>query len=213
MSETTKYLVHHGIAGQKWGHRNGPPYPIAYEDHSMAEKKANSRAELTGDKKTDKKIVKATYNEAKYAKAASLMSKKESERAETKAMRRDKKVGQDTKQKEYDEKSKKLSTQSKKAEENAKYFSEKYQRQAKEFAERYGKDTFKNLSQSKIDNMSLNKASQFIASYKPTTSFAIGGAAGALIGGPLGGAVGGAVGGGIQGYRSQKEYRKYLDTL
>jgi len=33
-------LSHHGIKGQKWGHRNGPPYPLNPEDHSAAEKKA-----------------------------------------------------------------------------------------------------------------------------------------------------------------------------
>lgn len=35
------YLEHHGIFGQKWGHRNGPPYPIEPNNHSAAEKKAN----------------------------------------------------------------------------------------------------------------------------------------------------------------------------
>lgn len=34
------YLIHHGILGQKWGKKNGPPYPIAPGDHSAAEKKA-----------------------------------------------------------------------------------------------------------------------------------------------------------------------------
>lgn len=34
------YLKHHGILGQKWGKRNGPPYPLGAEDHSAAEKKA-----------------------------------------------------------------------------------------------------------------------------------------------------------------------------
>lgn len=27
---TNDYLVHHGILGQKWGVRNGPPYPIGH---------------------------------------------------------------------------------------------------------------------------------------------------------------------------------------
>lgn len=30
-------LYHHGIKGQKWGERNGPPYPLKEEDHSKAE--------------------------------------------------------------------------------------------------------------------------------------------------------------------------------
>ena len=36
------FLVHHGIKGQKWGVRNGPPYPISPGDHSSSEKKAMS---------------------------------------------------------------------------------------------------------------------------------------------------------------------------
>ena len=34
------YLYHHGIQGQKWGVRNGPPYPLSANAHSAAEKKA-----------------------------------------------------------------------------------------------------------------------------------------------------------------------------
>lgn len=33
-------LYHHGIEGQKWGVRNGPPYPLDEKDHSVREKKA-----------------------------------------------------------------------------------------------------------------------------------------------------------------------------
>lgn len=32
------YLAHHGIVGQKWGKRNGPPYPLGGGDYSRAEK-------------------------------------------------------------------------------------------------------------------------------------------------------------------------------
>lgn len=39
-SNPNLYLAHHGIKGQKWGKRNGPPYPLTPEDHSAAEKKA-----------------------------------------------------------------------------------------------------------------------------------------------------------------------------
>lgn len=35
-------LAHHGILGQKWGKRNGPPYPLSDSAHSAAEKKAAS---------------------------------------------------------------------------------------------------------------------------------------------------------------------------
>ena len=39
-------LAHHGILGQKWGKRNGPPYPLDAEDHSASERKAGWRKSL-----------------------------------------------------------------------------------------------------------------------------------------------------------------------
>lgn len=39
-------LFHHGIKGQKWGHMNGPPYPLGASDHSASEKKAGWRSSL-----------------------------------------------------------------------------------------------------------------------------------------------------------------------
>ena len=37
---------HHGILGQKWGQKNGPPYPLDASDHSASEKKAGWRKSL-----------------------------------------------------------------------------------------------------------------------------------------------------------------------
>lgn len=48
---TKTVLVHHGIPGQEWGKRNGPPYPLAYNSHSAAEKNGKYRATYSGDKK------------------------------------------------------------------------------------------------------------------------------------------------------------------
>lgn len=39
-------LYHHGILGQKWGDRNGPPYPLGSGDHSAKEKKDGWRKSL-----------------------------------------------------------------------------------------------------------------------------------------------------------------------
>lgn len=43
------YLEHHGIKGQKWGVKNGPPYPLAYDEHSAAEKKKNPKGLLSNE--------------------------------------------------------------------------------------------------------------------------------------------------------------------
>lgn len=42
-------LYHHGVMGQRWGQRNGPPYPLAPEDHSASEKKARWQYSLKGN--------------------------------------------------------------------------------------------------------------------------------------------------------------------
>ena len=46
IQRSSDYLEHHGILGQKWGKKNGPPYPLDYEDHSSAEKKENTKGSL-----------------------------------------------------------------------------------------------------------------------------------------------------------------------
>ena len=43
-------LAHHGILGQKWGQKNGPPYPLDAKDHSKSEQKAGWRNSLDRQK-------------------------------------------------------------------------------------------------------------------------------------------------------------------
>lgn len=147
----SNYLAHHGIAGQKWGKRNGPPYPLDYGDHSAAEKKNLSRYEFTGYKGKDEKILKKTYEEAKYAKAAREISSRKEKELREKA----KNAQNAEKRKNYEseaERQKKINELSK---ENAKYFSQKYQRQAKEFFKKYGQqgNGGKNIANARYENI------------------------------------------------------------
>lgn len=62
IAPTNSDLQHHGILGQKWGQRNGPPYPLGTGAHSAREKKAGYQKSIKGSEKGEpsKKISK-TY--------------------------------------------------------------------------------------------------------------------------------------------------------
>lgn len=51
-------LSHHGILGQHWGKRNGPPYPLEKSSMSSEEKRKN-----------DLKSLKRQYSDARYSSA------------------------------------------------------------------------------------------------------------------------------------------------
>jgi len=72
------YLIHHGILGQKWGHMNGPPYPLDDKDYSKLEKKLN-RADKRFVRKNDKKI-------RRYAEKSTKSEMKEYDKQLRKAM-------------------------------------------------------------------------------------------------------------------------------
>lgn len=87
------YLAHHGIVGMKWGHQNGPPYPLGADDHSASEKKAGWRRSLSSTGRGDLKRRKsfrdrllerrAEKNEAR-AKAAEEKTARDAEKLEAK---------------------------------------------------------------------------------------------------------------------------------
>lgn len=52
------YLMHHGIQGQKWGVRNGPPYPLDSKAKSSSEKKQNQKSPKIVLSDNQKKILK-----------------------------------------------------------------------------------------------------------------------------------------------------------
>ena len=48
-------LIHHGILGQKWGKRNGPPYPLGGGDYSESEKRKIKGERRSGNRIYNKK--------------------------------------------------------------------------------------------------------------------------------------------------------------
>lgn len=56
------YLAHHGIKGQKWGQRNGPPYPLKAGAHSAAERKFGGFTYGLTEKVHASKEGKTAYN-------------------------------------------------------------------------------------------------------------------------------------------------------
>lgn len=67
------YLAHHEIQGQKWGKKNGPPYPLAPSAHSQAEK----RLRLVNDGQLDSWKDEQSYKTNKrYDKRINRLEKK-----------------------------------------------------------------------------------------------------------------------------------------
>lgn len=59
ITPTSNDIQHHGILGQRWGKRNGPPYPLSSGRHSSSEKKAGWRKSLGGGGLLSKKKKKS----------------------------------------------------------------------------------------------------------------------------------------------------------
>ncbi len=82
----SNYLAHHGILGQKWGHKNGPPYPLDADKHSANEKKKGWMQSLR-DKSEAKKAAKkkqAALEKARKTKEANKKKQQLKEEYEAK---------------------------------------------------------------------------------------------------------------------------------
>lgn len=75
-------LYHHGILGQRWGQRNGPPYPLGPGDHSAAEKRKNkSLGQMFAERKKKKARAKA-LEKARVQRAKNAEEKRKQEEHE-----------------------------------------------------------------------------------------------------------------------------------
>lgn len=85
-------LTHHGIDGMKWGHRNGPPYPLSKAQHNKVinavhkvakiAESANERRDRKADKKLEKKMAKDAQKRLKANVAAEKRHQTVEERRE-----------------------------------------------------------------------------------------------------------------------------------
>ena len=68
MNPYSTELCHHGILGQRWGRRNGPPYPLDAGDHSASEKKAGWKKSLSEEKAKIKSMSNEELRQKVYRK-------------------------------------------------------------------------------------------------------------------------------------------------
>lgn len=69
-------LKHHGIAGQRWGKRNGPPYPLEYSKHSKSERNANWQYSLNRNTNNGSRLKQISDNSTQSGKLSLRPKKK-----------------------------------------------------------------------------------------------------------------------------------------
>lgn len=97
--ESDNELEHHGIDNQKWGVRNGPPYPLK-PAVSSAVKQGKSREEIRAAKKRSKSLKKARATRAKNLKAKAKEKARAAKEEERKAKQEEKEEKKQAKTKE-----------------------------------------------------------------------------------------------------------------
>lgn len=75
------YLEHHGILGQKWGKKEGPPYPLGSGDHSSAEKSAAKAAGVKVGQDSGKGSIANVKKKSTSSKSAKKVMTEEEKRA------------------------------------------------------------------------------------------------------------------------------------
>ena len=131
---TSKDITHHGILGQKWGKRQGPPYPLDGSDHSAAEQKAGWKNSL--DKKASriaKKYDKKISRSKKYNDSISEARAKNRSRIESKYDKKISKIKNEIKS--YDPNTSRGDRKIKALEEKKKAISDKKRAKIKDFDE------------------------------------------------------------------------------
>lgn len=73
METYKKELYHDGILGMKWGHRNGPPYPL--KKHSAAEIKAGAKKTALDMAKTSRSVAASTAKTSRSAAVSTASNK------------------------------------------------------------------------------------------------------------------------------------------
>lgn len=94
-------LSHHGILGQKWGRRNGPPYPLSAGRHSASEKKAGYQKSIGGSGGTYGKIKRKKPNPIERSMINS--TQKRLEKINSKKQNKNTKASQEATQRYLDE--------------------------------------------------------------------------------------------------------------
>lgn len=80
-----KYLEHHGVDGQKWGVKHGPPYPL----ENRSERRARRKAERAAKKKQKQRAAQLA-KARKTKKKNQILKKKQAEKEEKEKKEREK---------------------------------------------------------------------------------------------------------------------------
>lgn len=200
-------LYHHGINGQKWGVRNGPPYPLTLSAHSSKERRSNPKLTLSkydSEARKEKRRVKGLYDKAKYAGSVSSFTGLDPVNLQKKIKK--------LKSKGYDEsnrKFRKVAIKEKEATELHKKAEKAYQKDlekafdaAVKFSKKYGNDKAKYFKFSEDSN---GKIDIYYKNEKDKYNLAVFGKGGPMASFYLGPIIGSAVG--------NAEYNSYIKSL